>query len=146
MNKKHKILGTIIGAILFSLLSLPAYAQTQDVVFAEVDRNELSTDEFLTLSVTINTGSGPASEPGLSNLDGFDVVGTSTSTQMSIINGAISSEKMFHYTLRPRAAGVFTIGPIMVVQNGQTFDTHPITVNVSQGTGQMQTPPQSGAP
>jgi len=34
----------------------------------------------------------------------------------------------------------------MVVQNGQTFDTHPITVNVSQGTGQMQTPPQSGAP
>jgi len=92
MNKKHKILGTIIGAILFSLLSLPAYAQTQDVVFAEVDRNELSTDEFLNLSVTINTGSGPASEPGLSNLDGFDVVGTSTSTQMSIINGAISSE------------------------------------------------------
>ena len=146
MNKKQKVFITIISAILLSLLSIPAFAQSQEVVRAEVDRSEITIDEFLTLSVWVDTGYGPASEPALPAMEGFDVVGTSTSTQMSIINGSVTSEKVFHYTLRPRAAGEFNIGSITVVQNGQNHNTRPITVNVSQGTGQMQTPPQSGSP
>lgn len=145
MKNKHKVYITIISAILLSLLSFPVYAQTPGVVTAEVDRNALTTDEFVTLSVSINTGNGPASEPALPSMDGFDIVGTSTSTQMSIINGAMSSEKVFHYTLRPRIAGELIIGPISITQNGQTHTTNPIKVNVTQGTGQMQSPPQSGA-
>ena len=146
MNKKQKVFITIISAIIFSLLSIPAFAQSQEVVRAEVDRSEITIDEFLTLSVWVDTGYGPASEPALPAMEGFDVVGTSTSTQMSIINGSVTSEKVFHYTLRPRAAGEHIIGSISVVQNGQYHNTQAITVNVSQGTGQMQTPPQSGVP
>ena len=146
MNKKQKVFITVISAILLSLLSFPVYAQNQEVVKAEVDRNEITSDDFITLSVTINTGFGSISEPILPALDGFDVVGTSTSTQMSIINGAISTEKVFHYTLHPRATGEFIIGPISVVQNGQSYETAPIKVYISQGTGQLQTNPPSGAP
>jgi len=146
MKNKHKVYITIISAILLSLLSFPVFAQTPDVVTAEVDRNMLTTDEFFTLSVSINTGNGPASEPALPSMDGFDIVGTSTSTQMSIINGAMSSEKVFHYTLHPRIAGELIIGPISITQNGQAHATTPIIVNVTQGAGQMQSPPQSGTP
>ena len=146
MNKKQKVIITIISAIILSLLSIPAFAQSQEVVRAEGDRREITTDEVLTLSVWIDTGYGPASEPTLPALEGFDVIGTSTSTQMSIIIGSVTSEKVFHYTLRPRAAGEFIIGSITVVQNGQYHNTPPMMVKVSQGTGQMQTPPQTGVP
>jgi hypothetical protein len=146
MKNKHKVYITIISAILLSLLSFPVYAQTPSMVTAEVDRYALTTDEFLTLSVSINTGNGPASEPALPSMDGFDIVGTSTSTQVSIINGAISSEKVFHYTLHPRVVGELIIGPISITQNGQAHATNPIKVNVTPGTGQKQSPPQSRAP
>jgi hypothetical protein len=146
MKKKHKLFLAAIGVILLSLLSIPVYAQSPEVVQAEVDRNEITTDDLITLSVTINTGYGSASEPRIPKLDDFDVVGTSTSTSMSIINGAVTSEKIFHYTLRPRAAGELIIAPISVNLNGQAYTTAPINVIVSQGTGQMQTPSQSGAP
>ena len=144
MNKKQKVFITVISAIFLSLLSFPVYAQNQEVVMAEVDRNEITSDEFITLRVTVNTGFGSTSEPILPAMDGFDVVGTSTSTQMSIINGAISSEKVFHYTLLPRTTGEFIIGPISVVQNGQPYETAPIKLYISQGTGQLQTNPQPG--
>ena len=146
MNKKHKVFITIIGVILLSLLSFPVYAQTAGVVNAEVDRSVLTTDDFITLSVTINLNYGPASEPALPSMDSFDIVGTSTSTQMSIINGVQSSEKVFHYTLHPRLPGELIIDPISVIQNGQAYNTPPIKIDVTQGTGQMQSSPQSAAP
>ena len=61
MNKKQKVFVTVISAIMISLLSLPVYAQTQEVVKAGVDRDEVTSNEFITLSVTINTGIGSAS-------------------------------------------------------------------------------------
>jgi len=145
MKNNQKFLVMIVSAILLSLFTLPVYAQSQKIVKAEVDRNEITSDEYLILSVTINTNSGSAPEPLLPSLDGFDVVGTSTSTQMSIVNGAMSSEKVFLYTLRPRAAGEFIIDPVTVSQNGIHYETAPIKVSVSQGTGQMKSPPSAGS-
>ena len=146
MNRKPKIYITVLSTIFLSLLSIPVYAQAPTVITAEVDRSTLTTDEVLILSVTIATGSAAASEPRLPALDGFDLVATSTSTQLSIINGVMKSEKVFHYTLHPSAAGEMTIGPILTDQNDQAYQTAPIKVSVSQGTGQRQSPPQPAAP
>ena len=150
MKNRHKAYLAIISAILLTLLARPAYAQKPDIVTAEVDRSELTTDEYLNLSVNINLDYGTITEPVLPPLDGFDLIGTSTSTSMSIINGVLSTQKMFQYTLRPTKPGQLVIGPVSVTLNGQPYSTSPITVNVTQGNGlppaQPVTPSTPGLP
>ena len=141
MKYRNKAYLAIISAIILTLLALPAYAQKPDIVTAEVDRSELTTDEYLNLSVNINLDYGTTTEPVLPPLDGFDLIGTSTSTSLSIINGVLSTQKMFQYTLRPTKLGELVIGPVSVNLNGQSYNTSPITVNVSQGNGQPPTQP-----
>jgi hypothetical protein len=118
----------------------PALAQSP--VTAEVDRYRLSTGETLTLSITVS-GSN-AGKPEIPMLDGFQVVGTSKSSQISIINGVISSQAVYHYVLQPVQIGALTIPGIPVVVDRQTYVTQPITVEVAQGTA--PTAPQQNAP
>ena len=69
------------------LFALPALAQAQTPVTATVDRSSLSTDEALVLTVTIDSSAGRASQPTLPVMDGFQVVSSGSSTQISIVNG-----------------------------------------------------------
>ena len=45
--------------------------------------------------------SGNAEPPEIPMLDGFQIVGTSRSSQTSIINGNISSQAIYYYMLQP---------------------------------------------
>jgi hypothetical protein len=125
--------------ILFAVLLLSAagvgYAQGQPQITATVDRTALSTDEVVNLTVTLTTGGLDAPRPALPSLDGFNVVGTSRSSQLNIINGSVSSQVAYLYRLQPYQMGDLVIGPVQVTLNGQTIGTEPITVHVTQGAG-----------
>lgn len=130
-------------ALVFGLtvaMASPAFAQSP--VTAEVDRNQLLTGETLTFSITVSGGN--AGQPEMPILDGFQIVGTSRSSQTSIINGNISSQTVYHYMLQPVQSGTLNIPGIPVVVDQQTFITQPITVEVSQGTAPSA--PQQNAP
>ena len=79
-------------------------------------------------------------------LDGFEVVGTSSGRQLSMVNGATTAQSITQYRLRPARAGDLAIGPISVEVGGQYFATEPIAVTVTQGTGQPQQPAASNQP
>ncbi len=143
--KKSKVLFIgIISILLIGLLALPAGAQSP--VTAEVDRNRLSTDEVLTLKVTIDSSAGQPSQPALPALDGFELLGSSSGTQISIVNGDMSMQATYSYSLHPTQAGQLVINPIAVQIDGQTYSTQPIMIEVSQGTGQVQPAPNQGIP
>ncbi len=125
----------IVAIVLLGLAVAPTYAQAQDVVVAEVDRNDITTDDILNLTVAIDSSLGDPSQPVLPVLDGFEVLGTSRGTQMTIINGDMSMQTTYRYSLRPVARGDFVIEPISVSSNGNVYYTAPIAVRVSQGTG-----------
>jgi hypothetical protein len=148
MKSKSKTLLALVSAIFMALIVLPAYAQTPDIVTAEVDRNVLTTDDYLKLNVIINASLGGSLEPLLPPLDSFEVVGRSSSSSLSIINGTQSSKKVFTYTLRPIREGEQIIAPISVSVSGQSFYTPPIKVTITQGTGRppAQPPTQPGNP
>lgn len=147
MKFKHKTYLAVISALILSFLAIPVFAQSADVVTAEVDRRDLSTDEYLTLKVIINQAFGSISEPTLPPLDGFSLVGTSSSTNISIVNGVQSAEKIFIYTLQPSLVGNLEIGTVKVTVDGQDYYTNPISVNVTQGTGQPSSqPPAQSVP
>ena len=124
-----------------------AQAQGPGPISATVDRTALSTDETLLLTVTVNSASIlSAPSPSLPDLQGFQEVGSSTSSQISIVNGDITSQVVHVYRLQPYETGNLVIGPVSVVLGGQTYSTDPIVVRVSQGTGSRAPAPSNGQP
>lgn len=124
----------LFGALLAGAVQ-PALAQGQPPITASVDRNALTTDDTLTLTVVVNANSQQPPRPQLPSLEGFAVVGNSTSSQLQIVNGVVSSSVAYAYRLQPLQTGALTIDPVTVTLDGQTYSTQPITVQVTQGTG-----------
>jgi hypothetical protein len=129
------ILSIALFGILLAGTAQPALAQGQPPITASVDRNALTTDDTLTLTVVVNASSQQPPQPQLPSLEGFAVVGSSTSSQLQIVNGVVSSSVAYAYRLQPLQTGALTIDPVEVTLDGQTYSTQPITVQVSQGTG-----------
>jgi len=141
MNKKF-LFTTILTLLLLSVMALPALGQSP--VTAEVDRNFLSTDDALVLMVTIDTGTGDAARPTLPTMNDFQILGSSSGTQITVVNGDMTVQETYSYSLRPLREGALVIDPVTVQINGQTYTTDPITVEVTQGTGQPQQGGSSG--
>jgi hypothetical protein len=109
-----------------------ALAAAQDVrVDASVNANRIGVQDVLQLTVTIEGGSG---EPRLAEIDGFRVRGRSTSSQVSIVGGQMTSTNAYIYQLLPEREGSFTIGPISVDVGGERYRTEPIAVEVVAGS------------
>ena len=141
MNKKF-LFTTILTLLILSVMALPALGQSP--VTAEVDRNFLSTDDALVLTVTIDTGAGDAARPTLPTMNDFQILGSSSGTQITVVNGDMTVQETYSYSLRPLREGALVIDPVTVQINGQTYTTDPITVEVTQGTGQPQQGGSSG--
>ena len=142
MNKSKVFITAIISLFLIGLFALPAGAQSP--VTAEVDRTHLSTDEALILKVTIDSSGGQPSQPSIPALDGFELLGSSSGTQISLINGEMSMQSTYSYSLHPTQLGQLVINPVSVQIDGQVYSTQPIMIEVSQGTGQVQPAPNQG--
>ncbi len=145
MNKKLKLtLVTALTIVALLIVAVPSFAQANPIE-ATVDRNNLTTDESLVLTITVQGLGNNVSEPEIPYLDGLNIVGSSTSSQISIINGNTSSSKVYQYRLQPARPGDVTIAPINVVIDGQTFSTEPIAIHIEQGTGAAQSQNLGGA-
>ena len=95
MKRAKYLIVVVIVALLLVAGVLPAAAQSGGPVSAQVDRTSLTTDDRLTLVVTVDASAGDASQPMLPALDGFQVLGSSRGSQMSIINGIMSSQNYY---------------------------------------------------
>lgn len=145
---KHIIPVLLAAAVLLLITGGPIRAQSagQDPIFAEVDRTSLSTDETLTLTVTVSGGMLSTPRPALPDLQGFQILSSQSSSQISIVNGDISSRVVYVYRLQPYETGDLVIQPIAVTVDGQTYSTLPIGVQVVQGTGAPAPAPGSLPP
>jgi len=94
---------------LLALSMLPALARGEARAF--VDRSEIQLGETVTLN--IESDQGGAGEPDLSALgDDVRVVGSSSSTQISLINGQQSRRTLWGVVLEPLSEGVLGIPAI----------------------------------
>jgi hypothetical protein len=122
-------------------LANPANAQDDVTFTASVDRSTITTDDLLTLQLTLTGAFNNANQPQLPVLEGFAVVGSSQSSQFSIVNGRTSSQVVFTYRLQPIETGSLTIPAIPIKMDGQTYRTEPIGIEVAQGSSpQAQQP------
>ena len=102
-----------IVVLVLSALSGVSSVWAQSVK-AYIDRNPVMADETFRLVVEAQ-GASSSDAPNLQRLkENFDLLGTSHSKQMSIINGQTSSVTRWVTTLAPKRTGTFTIPSIQV--------------------------------
>jgi len=93
---------------------------------AWLDRNSMHMGETVTLNVE-SSGDSSATQPDFAALgDDFDLLGTQSSSSVSIVNGQTSSKLLWAVGLQPKHAGNLTI-PAFTVGGAKTA---PLTLNV----------------
>ncbi|MGH8156724.1 MAG: BatD family protein [Rhodanobacter sp.] len=109
----------LIAAWLLACLLIPSLVHGADVT-ANLDRNRVQLGETVTLNVRVNGRAGNVDAPDLGALNrDFQVLGTSQSSNLSIVNGTASSAVTFGIALRPRHTGSLQI-PALSVAGSQT--------------------------
>lgn len=121
----HKIIFSLLLAL---LLAAPALAQNP--ITARVDETTVAADGQLTLTVTVTGDFLTIPRPDISQIQDFIVVSSGQSTQVSIVNGKMTSQGVFIYRLQPLAEGDVIIAPVTVNINGTEYSTDPIAVQV----------------
>ena len=105
-------------------------------VAATIDRPEATVEDQLVLTVAIEGSRG--AEPILPELPDFDVHPRGQSTQMSFINGRMSSSVTYNYVLVPKTPGTFHIGPVRAEIDGEMLSSKPFEVRILQTSEQPQ--------
>ncbi len=134
----------IVAVILLAFFPLSAGAQDV-VVQLSVSPQQVDINSNLRLTVTVSGTMRSVPEPQVQNLEKFQVLGTSTSSQFSIVNGRISSSRSFEFTLMPNNEGAIAIGPAVVEIKGRKYTSNTVTVEVtSGGAASRRQPPAPG--
>jgi BatD DUF11 like domain len=113
------------------LLWLPVIAGAQgSVVFeAYADAKEVVVNGYFDVSFTLKNANGTHfNPPGFK--DFMVLAGPNTSTSMQFINGQVSKELSYSFTLQPTKPGQFTIGNASISVNGKRLNTRPIRISV----------------
>jgi len=134
-SKSSKI-SIIISLLVFTLLTLPAWGENIQVL-ATVDRNEITLEDSLQLSITIQ-GTQNIPPPELPSLPDFRISSSGTSSSTQIINMKRNISITYNYRLTPMNTGHFIIGPARIRTNGKTYVTQPITIEVRKPTATSQ--------
>jgi hypothetical protein len=132
-------------------------------VSATVDRNEMGLGDTFTVSVAaVSSEDVDIQEPRIPELDGFELLNTSSSTAVAqkLVPGPggmqfeTQRRKEFNYILAPKRQGTLSVSSFEVVVSGKVFRTQPIIIKVgasgSAGSGgsrrQIQQPRRPSMP
>ena len=123
--QRFKTLPYYLTALLLLVSSSVAYVVG---ISASLDRSEATVGEGVSLSITVE-GSRNA-EPKIPQLADFEIYSRGQSTQMSFINGKMSTSVEYSYTLVPKKEGRFQIPAISVAIEGSRYQSSPLVLNV----------------
>ncbi|MDX1940504.1 MAG: BatD family protein [Saprospiraceae bacterium] len=115
--------------ILFSIWLLPLLSVAQASFEASTDARQVVLNGYFTLHFTLKNAEGEDFTPP-SFHDFIIASGPSRSMSTTIINGKVSKESAYSYTLQPKKTGRLTIGSASIRANGRTLRTDPITIEV----------------
>ncbi|MFA6235410.1 MAG: BatD family protein, partial [Bacteroidota bacterium] len=122
--------------VLFILILTGQTLFAQDAqFFCSVDRTEVPLGQQFQLTYTLSGGSLKQYKdfraPDL-NRSFMTLAGPSTSQQMQIINGRVSSSISWTYVLQPRSNGTFTSPAATITYDGKTLTTNTVSIKVTK--------------
>lgn len=130
---------TIFLLVFATLFNLTAQGQGAPSFTVSTDARQVLENSYFDVSFTIKNGEEISSfrPPAFKH---FKVIsGPNRSMVATSVNGVMSREESYTYTLLPRNKGKLTIGPAKVEINGKMYQTKPIQVEVLKAAnGQMK--------
>ncbi len=122
------------------LLLLPLVSIAQASFEAYTDAREVVLNSYFEVTFKLKNADGKDFSPP--SFDNFAILsGPSQSMSRTIINGKVSREMGFSYTLQPKRTGRFTIGRASIKVNGSTLRTDPVTIRVVEGKSNAPSDP-----
>lgn len=109
-----------------------ATGQNEVTFDAITDARQVVVNGYFDVTFSLKNATGTQFIPP-SFKDFVVVAGPSTSSSMQIINGSVTREMGFGFTLQATKVGRFTIGSATVRANGKEFRSAPIVVEVVKG-------------
>ncbi len=105
-------------------------------VTAQLNKTRVNVNETVDLELQLSTnGSNQIRLPDISQaLKDFDVLSRSQSSQISMINGAVSNTQTYLYTLMPRRTGTLIIPAFQFQYQNQPISTKPVQLDVVTAT------------
>lgn len=122
--------------ILLGLLFVATALHAQDAQFScGVDRTEVPLGQQFQVTYTLSGGSlkqyRDFRAPDM-NRSFMTLAGPSTSQQMQIINGRVSTSISWTYVLQPRETGTFTVPAASITYDGNTLKTNTVSIKVTK--------------
>ncbi len=114
--------------LLFDILSA---ANVNISISSEYDT--VGIEEPFDISIKISGNTTDLPSININRFKGFDVVSTSTSQNFNFINGKVSVEKDYTYTLIARNPGSYEIGPFSVNYKGRQIRSNALKIKVKKG-------------
>jgi len=113
------------------LMAAPAFAADDLKITARAEPDRLPPGEAFRLIITVE-GEGIESlpEPNVPRLKNFEIVGKSSSQQVSIVNLSMKVSKSTVYSVVASKEGTFEIPSISVTKDGKIYKTDPIKITV----------------
>ncbi len=121
-----------LAALTFGICALGVSATSGAAVRAQLERNSVEEGDTLTLTIE-SEGAQSGEQPDVTPLDkDFKVLGTSSSSETTIVNGSRSDRTRWQVRLQPRHTGTIDIPPI----NVGSERTIPLELKVTQAPPQ----------
>jgi len=127
-----------IFTVLYLILSFGVYAEAQDIQ-AELRPAAFAVDQTATLQIKI--GGVQNAEIDMPEVDGLVFHQGGKSSNIQIINGAVSSSVTYSFGVQAQKEGAYTIPAITVVIEGKKHYTDPINVSVAKSTADTPSHP-----
>ncbi|MBP7669261.1 MAG: BatD family protein [Candidatus Eisenbacteria bacterium] len=128
------------------LAAIPAGAAGS--VEAQLDRGRIALNGQALLTITLDGISGGNLRPEIPPVEGLEFHQSGRSSNISWVNGRLSSSTSFSYIVVGRREGTFRIGPIAVTDGGTRYQSEMLTLEVSAGAAGGGAPgsvPSAGA-
>lgn len=122
--------------ILFCIISLCTFgpgtlkASAEVTVDASLSHLSFPQDKAARLTIMV-TGTSSSADIEIPRVDNVRLQNRGTSSQISVVNGTISSSISHNYLVLALMAGTYTIPPIKVTVGGESHFTKPLTFQVS---------------
>ena len=120
----------LFAAVLILFMTAGAFAADDMAVSVTLERDTITMGEQATMLVVVTGGSQNLPAPQLPTLPTFEVYSQGRSSNISIVNGKVSSSLSYRYLLIPQKAGTFPIEQISVVFNNRRYKGNPVELTV----------------
>lgn len=121
----------LITIIIVCFFTAIVYANKIEM-YSSVNKTLVALNETLQLTISIKGDSKSLPYFSAPTLKDFNTYGSSQSKSMSIVNGQVTNTVSYVYTLSPKKEGEYEIPSFKLDYDGQTYETEPIKITVSQ--------------